>query len=822
MDYTEQMKIDVISKLMNESQENSDPAKKSLDELFQLISEELPEILDNGMYEANALVVRSVMDSVRSYEAMTVIPELFEKNLFLFPESDRQFWSEFSDFDMEGIKKLKSELSVPLLILPCSQEKEEIYALTYMNKLIPLSEEEFQICAEKLHWHDIEIRKLVQAFVIKKKSKYDKSVFLGAPSAELLQDSFWSFVPKMTREVIFTAKKSEVWKKKLSEENPYGGRMLFFQRDGRKKQEGTVEYVSPDSEELSRLLSEDNNFYFKHCLQEEIEYELTRVLHYYAKMEQKLSDKIARLSKDSLNSSDEGVKKTVKEYRQELVEQRESGKACQWQLERLLSRIVELTKKMEAHLSTSYKDTTPSYFYDRYVEEKLKLFFARIYAGKFSDAEADVAQLQKVGVPFCSTLNLFEQYHRQDQLPRKALVDLLELPEEHWAMVKIKLELLDLSTVPESVLMGWATSLPDLETGKEHFYYAKAMLQKELPGEAKKHFFYALEQDYTDAGRALFEMADRYPQCNIGLEELAEYLVPEANYQLGLENMSEHPKKGKVYLKIAAIGNNFDAVRNLVREESERLLKMPIPELKMNRKRVQVVTDLCQNLYEKDPSEEYMLIVGKLFDKLGYHSKAFKCYSKLSSDEAKYELAKCYEYGYGTKKDIDKALEYFRKLPENYKDVLSHLSYLSSKNPVIESLYTVGKLYGDILGGIAMRASRKEEDDDEDYEPTVHTTTESDSSCFITTAACLALNLGDDCEALNALRRFRDEHISGDHADGDLLVKEYYRIGPTLVQHIEAERDPSAIYRGLWENYILPSYHYIETKEWHEAKMIFM
>lgn len=72
--------------------------------------------------------------------------------------------------------------------------------------------------------------------------------------------------------------------------------------------------------------------------------------------------------------------------------------------------------------------------------------------------------------------------------------------------------------------------------------------------------------------------------------------------------------------------------------------------------------------------------------------------------------------------------------------------------------------------------------------------------CYITTAVCESLGLGDDCDILQTLRKFRDEHMGGKSA-----LREYYETAPGIVTRINARKDARECYRQLLRRYILPS-----------------
>ena len=121
-----------------------------------------------------------------------------------------------------------------------------------------------------------------------------------------------------------------------------------------------------------------------------------------------------------------------------------------------------------------------------------------------------------------------------------------------------------------------------------------------------------------------------------------------------------------------------------------------------------------------------------------------------------------------------------------------------------------------------LKKERESYNENSDYTSTSSTISSSSSFCFITTAACLALNKDKDCNELNELRKFRDSHILGNGEDGNDLVEEYYRIGPTIVNNIDREWNPFAIYTELWQDYILPSYDMIKENKNEDAKLIYI
>jgi hypothetical protein len=75
--------------------------------------------------------------------------------------------------------------------------------------------------------------------------------------------------------------------------------------------------------------------------------------------------------------------------------------------------------------------------------------------------------------------------------------------------------------------------------------------------------------------------------------------------------------------------------------------------------------------------------------------------------------------------------------------------------------------------------------------------------CFITTACCEALGLGDDCFELTALRRYRDQ-VLAPMPQGRQAIADYYRLAPQLLERMPATERRQRMMR-LYFRYVLPS-----------------
>lgn len=84
--------------------------------------------------------------------------------------------------------------------------------------------------------------------------------------------------------------------------------------------------------------------------------------------------------------------------------------------------------------------------------------------------------------------------------------------------------------------------------------------------------------------------------------------------------------------------------------------------------------------------------------------------------------------------------------------------------------------------------------------------------CYITTAVCEDQNKPDDCRELTVLRTYRDQYMMCTE-EGQKLVEEYYDIAPAIVYAINMHKDASAVYQGIYNEYLIPCIAFAENGE---------
>jgi len=73
----------------------------------------------------------------------------------------------------------------------------------------------------------------------------------------------------------------------------------------------------------------------------------------------------------------------------------------------------------------------------------------------------------------------------------------------------------------------------------------------------------------------------------------------------------------------------------------------------------------------------------------------------------------------------------------------------------------------------------------------------SGGGCYITTACITSKGLRDDCHELEILRSFRDTYVAST-PDGEILINEYYKTAPLIVNQINKHENAGEIYSTIY------------------------
>lgn len=81
----------------------------------------------------------------------------------------------------------------------------------------------------------------------------------------------------------------------------------------------------------------------------------------------------------------------------------------------------------------------------------------------------------------------------------------------------------------------------------------------------------------------------------------------------------------------------------------------------------------------------------------------------------------------------------------------------------------------------------------------------SPEGCFVTTACCEVLGLGDDCFELRALRRYRDDVLAKETGGAEAIAR-YYTLAPRILAELHATSRQSKIaLLSIYARFVLPA-----------------
>lgn len=804
--------LNIISKLMNEEIEIITESRNLYDKLFSIIEENLASSLDAGMYDDNARIIRQINEILMEKEIFVLFPELAEKSIISIWGNSRYISEIFENItNNHNHFGIELNTNLPLIIIPTEKiEEDKIFCITYMNKIISLSFEEYRFITRELYKYNIDTHKLIKGFLLYSNDfKYLNQIYFIFPEYTDKNNELLKKFNKIIRKQIFILDKEEKWKKLVSKLLNKETLLLGVKETDDEDLIKTKKIHDLRGKKDFKDICEINNTVsINYATRIEFEEIFLDIIRFYHEKRETLNNKITRLTEDSLKLSDSFIKENVQEFRNKIFEQKDNLEESYGIFIKIYNEIINICLEFEKSISTTLlHDLANNINTEKYASTLIKVFFKQIYANEFVKAKETISYLKKANYLYLDFLTYLLNNKQGYSLKPSNIIKLKEAPNSLNEIAKIKIALSNELGLSPNELKEIVFNISQLETGKENYYYALKLLDKKNFIEATKYFFIALEKNFDIAGIELIKLANSYPECKIDLDELAENLVAEANYNIGKNSFPNKYKKSIVNLKIAASKNHIEAIEMIADILFNKYKKIPFKNMMIETSENSVynVIKLYTYLDKIKEKEEYKLKIGLMYCKLMDYPRAYLLLKEINRPEAQYECAKMYQYGMGVVRDFKEAKKIYEKIDPNYRDVR--------------------KQYEKICGYIKndeLKKERTQYNQNQDYSSRIENTYVTSSFCFITTAACFALNKDKNCNELNELRKFRDTYILGNDEDGNDLVEEYYRIGPTIVNYIDSEWNPFVIYAELWEDYILPSYNMIKKNRNQEAKLIYI
>jgi hypothetical protein len=804
----------VLKKLMDESVEDISTNEIDYQTFANITLAELSKILDDGSYIDNANIIRRCSNTFEKNKLLIKVPELVGKTLFaIFGTNNNS--KEILEPIIEGLEHFTFNNNIPHLILPLennSLKSEGIYALNYCDKLVPISSDDYKIIGNEFYRKNIEARKLIKLFISFHKCKHcNEAYIIMPPFLDETNNILESIKSNVNFQVVLYNDKLN-WKR--LHRHLIKDQIYFV--GSKEEYNKSVNYYSNGNSNVN--ISEPADFYNQCELFNKVtlnvlfavklEEILLDVRLYYISKLSEISVKLEHFNNDLVNVSDNDLLMQLKVHRNQFRNYYHNLNTIASNFNDNYSIITNKILEYDSKIINNDKleSSQHNLNIELYSQVLLRLFFKHITGNLYSEAYNDIVRLNKINYPYKDCCSALLKVSQGQQLSKEEINLIRQYPDDAYYIAKIKLAMnKELGLINEEV-MDLMKYINDIETGEEFFYSAKWLMSQNEYDKAKEMILKSLEFGYKDS-HLLLEQYTKECGLNIDLELLASFLIPEASFKLALiEKQNKKYKKANVYFKVAASQLHIGAIEYLANELYEKYIRIPYSKIDEEKNQIGInnLIELYNYLYKKYNKQLYELRIGLMYNKIQDYGRAYQYLSSINDEAAIYACARMLEYGNGVAKDLNQAKRLYDKII-GYKDA--------------------GKRYNkvdDILYKQEQRRNRSSAySESKSYRPEIVKTTKpkKSSGCYVITATCKALKLEDKRINIKNLIKFRNIFI---HSEGNEAVSEYYRLGPTIVNHINTEEYPNEIYEKLWNVYIDPSLTMIEYKKNDEARDIYI
>ena len=435
-----------------------------------------------------------------------------------------------------------------------------------------------------------------------------------------------------------------------------------------------------------------------------------------------------------------------------------------------------------------------------------KLFLQALSMAATSEAQRYLQKLKQAGDPLSYIYDMLLEDADNGMISAHALRRLgAEHNTDFVRAAKIRLRRhLGLS---EADVVQLARGMQFLTTADEYYFCACGEEQESLT-EAIRHYRKALHLGSQAAACRLIELTKT--SSAVTLQELADQMVPEANFALGMQLRSAAKYAAScTQFKLAAAKEHIPSIKILtddMYDGFQRRRRSVLSDEDISQRNTAI--HLYQYVLQKCPeSEEVKERLGHLYHSLGDDRRALEYWQQCETAGAYYQRGRLFQFTNGS-------------LPQNLDEALVCFKKASSMGHE-----KAGAEYNKVKRWKRDNARRAEMEEEaaRSYAPrtVVSSRITESSGCFITSAVCTALGKPDNCEELTLLRAYRDA-VKKDDPVVATLIAEYYRVAPMVVAKIDAELDAAQKYRQLWADAIAKTYRLVKTGHYKEATLCYI
>ena len=813
--------IDLLAKLLKADNSTKNALfREERDAFYQVLTHEFSDALNNSSIKQSEIIFADIEKIADGLGVFSYIPELLGKTLvgvfgFNKPLLKKGLTALVGDESMEVALQ---DTTLPCLFLNDFVESS-VFTDTCHN--VGINKKEYYRTNKVLFRHNIDIRNFLQMFSVKSKASFHHIGIIYFPQHVRMGDSFNQIMGSKLDACVVLASttdslmKNRRWpsvKRFIQHYNlPCHIVVESINKESDKESE-VFSFETYTESGLHSIFEQYNIPRYNSRFLDAVELSFVKIRKFYDEQLSEIAETQKMLVSDLTCITQENTKMTVQELSAQTLNQK---KNLENEQKRLNAAIGELRKcaqdyedvlNAKAYLSRQGETITEC---KKTLDTWSELFLALLEIRDYSTARNYLKKIKKSGYYLEYIYEMLLQSARGKTVNAYAL-DRLRNERDTEFVRRSKILLKRELGFAEIDYMRIARDIKHLRTADEYYY--RGLWEENNNKDLKRAIGYyqeALDLDSVEAGKKLMELAGK--TSKVSLQILADAMIPEANYALGMKaRKTGKYDESNFYLKMAATKDHIPSIKLLTDDIYFRVKKQYYNKQKKLPKKDQEVANNAIMLYKFIIDHEANQIecteqIGNLYHFLGDNHRAKNYWEKCQTPTSFYSLGRLYQYRGGVfGQDLDKAKAYFKKASD-----LGHSEAGNEYSKVLKMIDNNKKQEEKIA--VQNLASRRE----------VSPTTTESSGCFITSAVCTALQKPDDCEELMTLRAYRD-NIKSSGLDISMLIAEYYRVAPLIVSCIDEDAQASEIYRNLWNNEISETYRLVKEGKYYEATLCYV
>lgn len=794
--------INLLSKLLAEPRNDVvGNNEQKFDNILEVFTKEFSPLLSSSVYDSKSKVIKELKEVFEILEAILLIPDIIGKNLIaIFTDRHSAKYDIFNTIFKNQCEYMDYNNNLPCIILD-SNEKS-ITAINIFGNTVNLQDDEYYYTNKELYKSNVDIRKCINLFKITEPLNFTNTAFIYLPYY-VQHNKFLKSILQFVNSAVIIGNQTNC------------DNMLqdIYCVDYLKLSSSTRGGLSSTSKKKLKLwLGVKNNKSYNIPFSIKMNLIFTRMLRQLKKKFNECTLLHEMFVEESVFTDDENViREFISEQKKNLYDVKNRTKA---DIENMKKIFLQIIKEVEEIENSLIIDDSKMMIDERVESNLLTLAVEKYLLGEIDSCHNCVNKLVQYNSKRYYLIDLYMKSIENRFLSKeefmmleyeKADIDFIkELKLKYRKEINIsKTEMRDLY----SSALRLSNISADIYDEIGDYFFANASKIK-----AEDFYFKAMELGKTDCKNKILRMSsDNLPKVKRKLLELfdsdeiyslgKEKVDSSQGYGRGSKKRRELYEEGYANICIAVSLGHNKALEYLTEIYFD---KIDNKRNKHNDRDINICIGLSQTLISKN------IACNLNYYRLGYLNelknnmiKAEEYYSKSDIDLAYYRLGLMYLHKEKpTKSALKKARSFFKKAVE-----------LGCTRASVE-ITNVRKLEEELDEKIRKSKESREEQ-------VVSSEVVDDGFCFVTTATMYALGKGDESAELKELHNLRDKFLLCDN-QGELLLKEYYRVAPELVKKVNQLHNSEEVYKEIFKKYIKLTYEFSLKGEEKKAKDIYI